>query len=724
MQKILFNEMNDRERFATEREISESTTHILLKDDEFDACGLVVRSDGNEMDVDNGDGHDVTVGETGGGKTRRQILPMVRSMIIAGASIIVNDLKGEIKRHTMELLKKKGYRVFVLNFRSPRQGNQYNILMEGAKLYKAGRKSEAIENFYSFANSLYEPTKSEKDPYWTLESSRYLTGLCIIACDLLDLEDINLENVYNIHTLGMEKMGGGTYLKQYFTDARKMSDVWKLVEGTITAPNDTQASILSVMSQGLSRLILNHDVMNMMSASDFDVESIGKEKTAVFLITKDETSMYDPIVSSFIDQAYSSLVGIAENIYEGKLPQRVEFVMDEFANMAKINDMSKKITASRSRGIRWHLVVQSLEQLTSLYGKADASTILGNCGTWCYMNSSDLNLIKIISERCGEFEDDDLLMKRCLLSVEKLQHFSKNDGECLILLGRNRPYITYLPDISEYEVEPLEKNNHVERAIKERRSLFDIRKFVNEEREKKINECLENKQEDEDFNLPFGKMNPMSQIIDEQKRTDLIRKIDERIEELKKEDKESPEDENVEINKNSFSRDGLHLNFSGDFLKKMSSLMLTELLSPTEVRSFLNVLLFLGIGGSYAVTDENEEKVAYHDFDYMEVRGRRLCFLRRESTSEFGVSVTNILDIITEEEKLRYIMKMMNGDNLHLQIDLKHECSIRDSFFLSQIMFESISRDKEQKYTEKLKELSSIVDSLGYSFLINTENEE
>lgn len=717
MQKILFNEINDRERFATEREIVESTTHVVLKDGEFDACGLVVRSDGNEMDVDNSDGHDVTVGETGGGKTRRQILPMVRSMILAGASFIVNDLKGEIKRHTMELLKKKGYRVFVLNFRNPRQGNQYNILMEGAKLYKAGRISEAIESFYSFANSLYEPTKSEKDPYWTLESSRYLTGLCIIACDLLDLEDINLENVYNIHTLGMEKMGCGTYLKQYFTEERKMSDVWKLVEGTITAPNDTQASILSVMSQGLSRLILNHDVMDMMSASDFEVESIGKEKTAVFLITKDETSMYDPIVSSFIDQAYSSLVGMAENLYEGKLPQRVEFVMDEFANMAKINDMSKKITASRSRGIRWHLVVQSLEQLTALYGKADASTILGNCGTWCYMNSSDISLLKIISERCGEFEDDDLLMKRSLLSVEKLQHFSKNEGECLILLGRNRPYITYLPDISEYEKEQLEINNHVEREIKEKRPLFDIRKFVNDEREKKINECLEKNQEDENSNLPFGEMNPMSPIIDEQRRKELIKKIEEL-------EKENIEDEEIETYENSFSKDELHLKFSKDFLRQLSSLILTELLSPTEVRSFLNILLLLGIGGKYAVADENEEKITYHAFDDLEVRGRRLCFLTGETKSEFDVSYTNILDIMTEEEKLRYVIKMMNGNNLYVQIDLKHECTIRDTFFLSQIMLEKIRRDKEQTYMKKLKELSSIVDSLGYSFLINTEIEE
>ena len=131
-------------------------------------------------------------------------------MIKCGSSIICNDLKGECLRYNKQMLKENGYRVYVINFRNPQKGNNYNLLTEGARLYKEGKESEAIESFYSFASSLYEPIKSEKDPYWTLESSRYLTGLIVIACDLLEIEDINLENVYNLHVMGMEKLGCST----------------------------------------------------------------------------------------------------------------------------------------------------------------------------------------------------------------------------------------------------------------------------------------------------------------------------------------------------------------------------------------------------------------------------------------------------------------------------------------------------------------------------------
>ena len=481
---------NDEVRFAEPSEISEEVSHIVFKNEMTNASGMIIRSNGREADVDNNDVRTLIVADSGAGKTRRCVIPMVISMIMNGVSMVLHDPKGEIYKWSAELLEQFGYSARILNFRSPMTGNQYNPLNIGAKLYAQGEKSKATEYFFSFAYNLYEPHKSEKDPFWTNESENYLTGLCLLACELLPVEQITIDNIYHIHLMGQEKMGCSTVIKEYFTSEKKTSEAWRLLEATIMAPNETRASIISVMTQVLSRLVVNEDIVDMLGKSDFEIEKIGTEKTAVFLITKDETSVYNTIVSSFVEQAYMALIDMAECNYNGSLPVRVEFVMDEFGNMAKLNDINEKITASRSRNIRWHLVVQGLEQLSIKYGKEVSSILLGNCDTWCYLHSNDLELLTYISKRCGEYKAEYTNEKRQLLSVSRLQHFNKKEGECLILMGRQHPYITYLPDISEYEYKPFGKLQFKKRT-KGMRNLFDLKEYVENIGKEKSKKCLD-----------------------------------------------------------------------------------------------------------------------------------------------------------------------------------------------------------------------------------------
>lgn len=480
----------DEVRFAEPTEILNKTTHIVYGEEKTNGSGIVVKSDGKEAYVDDNDVRTLIIADSGAGKTRRCVIPMIISMILNGVSIVVNDPKGEIYKWVSKLLTKSEFEVHMLNFRNPMNGDRYNLLSLGAKLYKNGDKSRASEYFYAFFYNLYEPQRSEKDPFWTNESENYATGLCLLSCEIMELEDITIENIYNLHLFAQKKVGGKLLIEQSFDEEMKSSGAYKLMEGTLNAPNDTKSSINSVMTQVLSRLVVNENIVDMLSASDFDVENIGKKKTAIFLITKDESTVYNSIVASFIEQTYLTLVDMAEAEFNGFLPIRVEFVMDEFGNMTKLNDINQKITASRSRNIRWHLVVQGLEQLSMVYGKEVASILLGNCDDWLYLHSNDIALLEQISYRCGEYSTEYTKEKRKLLSVSRLQHFNKEKGECLILMGRQYPYITYLPDISKYDYEPLE-SMPIEKRKCSKKSIFDIEKLSEKNlKEKKEQEII------------------------------------------------------------------------------------------------------------------------------------------------------------------------------------------------------------------------------------------
>ena len=103
----------------------------------------------------------------------------------------------------------------------------------------------------------------------------------------------------------------------------------------------------------------------------------------------------------FRSQIYETLISVAQK-HGGKLPIRTNFLLDEFANMPPLKDVTTMITAARSRKIRFTMIIQNFAQLDSVYGKEDAETIRGNCGNIIYLITTELKALEEISKMCGE----------------------------------------------------------------------------------------------------------------------------------------------------------------------------------------------------------------------------------------------------------------------------------------------------------------------------------
>lgn len=67
-----------------------------------------------------------------------------------------------------------------------------------------------------------------------------------------------------------------------------------------------------------------------------DAEQFCKEKSALFLILPEENPTTFFLVSLFIQQFYREILSVADE-YDGKLPNRVVFFMDEFGTLPKMN---------------------------------------------------------------------------------------------------------------------------------------------------------------------------------------------------------------------------------------------------------------------------------------------------------------------------------------------------------------------------------------------------
>lgn len=494
-------------RWAKDKEMKKELVKVLPTDYTSDAAGVPLINNGKEIWVDNGEYHTLVIGATGSGKTQATIFPTVKTLMKKGESMVITDPKGEIYEETGEELKERGYNIILLNFRNPQKGNSWNPLTLPYNLYKNGNQDKAIELLDDLAlNILYDESNTNADPFWEKTSADYFSGLALGMFEDATEDKININSISLSTTVGEEKFGGSNYAKEYFSAKDPTSAAYINASSTILSPNETRGSIIAVFKQKIKLFASRENLSEMLSRSDFDVADIGKQKTAVFIIIQDEKKTYHSLATIFVKQCYETLIDVAQ-ANGGKLPIRTNFLLDEFANMPPLKDVTTMITAARSRQIRFTMIIQNFAQLNQVYGKENAETIKGNCGNIIYLISSELAALEEISKLCGEVKSktDDKTASTPLVTVSDLQRMKQYDQ--VILRMRMQPFKTHVtPNWKIDWGKKYPKAGYPERE-KQPVHVFDMREFVKEQKKKKLMEMMN--QAESNGTVPGGNNNGM-----------------------------------------------------------------------------------------------------------------------------------------------------------------------------------------------------------------------
>lgn len=420
------------------------------------------------------DTHSLIFGSTGSKKSRLIVMPTVYMLAAAGESMIISDPKAEIFQRTSEHLSQNGYQLYVINLRNPKTGNAWNPLYIPYCFYKSGEIDKACELVNDIAYNLTLADISLKDPFWDYSAGDLLSGLILLLFKYCKLNDLSNQSA-NIENL--------LQLRRELFDEKTRSEhpLWKIamediiiasaLTGTKTAPEKTKASILCTFDEKIRFLATSHSLIGMLSDNDFDISSIRYKKSAIYLIVPDEKTTYHRVVSMFIKQSYEYLIYksyASTNTQQAFL--RINYILDEFSSLPPIKDFPAMISAARSRNIRYMLVIQSQHQLVTRYAD-EAQTILSNCMNWYFLTSREVNLLENISALCGT--DD---KGKPLFPAYTLQRLSKEKGECLILSGRLKPFLTQLADIDVYD-----KKQYKSLPLKKREDLRKKRLSFTEE---------------------------------------------------------------------------------------------------------------------------------------------------------------------------------------------------------------------------------------------------
>ena len=479
-------------RWAKKNEIQKGLDVVAVdpKADKASAAGIPLMMNKQRVWVDNGGYHNLVIGSTGAGKTQTTVLPMVNLLAKHDESMIITDPKGEIYEATAEYLKSLGYNILLLNFRDPQQGNSWNPMHLPHTLYLNGNSDKAAELLDDLAlNILYDENNKGQDPFWEKTSADYFSGLSMGLFEDAKEDEVNLNSISLMTTVGEDKLANTTYIKEYFSFKDPTGNAYINASSTIMAPNDTRASILSVFKQKIKLFASRENISEMLANNDFDMRDIGKKKTAVFIVIQDEKKTYHSLVTIFLKQCYETLISVAQE-NGGKLKYRTNFILDEFANMPPLKDVTTMVTAARSRNIRFTFIIQNFAQLYEVYGKENGETIKGNCGNIVYLISTELSALEEISKMCGEVKskEKEKTSSTPLVTVSDLQRLDQ--WETIILRLRTMPFKTKLtPNFQMDWGHNFPKASYPQRE-KQPIHVFDLKKFVEAKREEKINNML------------------------------------------------------------------------------------------------------------------------------------------------------------------------------------------------------------------------------------------
>lgn len=411
------------------------------------------------------DTHTLTIGATRSGKTRTLVLQSICLMALAGESLALNDPKAELYQYTAPFLEKLGYDVICLDFRNPEKSSRYNLLQPIIDAVNRGETDKAEMYAWDITNILVGDNTSNEKIWENGEKSTIAAAiLCVVVDNANRPEYQNLTNVYWFVAEMCKTVGNKTPMQEYVKKLKPGHPARALLSISDVAPSRTKGSFYTSALTTL-RLFTSKAVYSITHTSDYPIADIGKKKQALFFILPDEKTTYYPIASLMVSQLYELLVHQSDE-RGGRLINRVNFVLEEFGNFTRINDLTNKLTVAGGRGMRFHFFLQSFEQITEKYNKETAAIVKSNCQSWIYLQADDKETLSEICDKLGKYTCSSYqlssqhgqyvnpsssssinLVGRDLLTTDEIRRVSR---PYQIVVSRSHPAMMVSPDLSQW----------------------------------------------------------------------------------------------------------------------------------------------------------------------------------------------------------------------------------------------------------------------------------
>ena len=432
----------------------------------------------------------LVIGGSGSGKTRFYVKPNLMQM---HSSYCVTDPKGTIVLECGKMLEDNGYEIRILNtinFKKSMKYNPFSYIHSEKDILKLvqtiiantkGEGEKAGEDFWVKAEKLYYTALIAYIYYEApKEEKNFATLLDMIDASEVREDDENYKNPIDRLFEALEK-------KEPRHFAVKQYKKYKLAAGK------TAKSILISCGARLAPFDIQ-ELRDLMSEDELELDCIGDRKTALFVIISDTDDTFNFVVSIMYSQLFNLLCDKADDVYGGRLPVHVRFLLDEFANIGLIPKFEKLIATIRSREISASIILQAQSQLKAIY-KDNADTIIGNCDSTLFLGGKEKTTLKELSETLGK-ETIDLYnisetksnqnsfamnyqkTGKDLMSQDEITVM--DGGKCIFQLRGVRPFFSDKYDITKHK-------NYRLLEDYDKKNSFDVENYINRRGEARLN---------------------------------------------------------------------------------------------------------------------------------------------------------------------------------------------------------------------------------------------
>lgn len=250
------------------------------------------------------------------------------------------------------------------------------------------------------------------------------------------------------------------------------------------AAGKTAKSILISCASRLAPFDIK-EVREITMYDELDLDMLGDERTALFLIMSDTDGTFAFLISLIYSILFNRLCERADDVYGGRLPIHVRCLIDEAANIGQIPNLERLMATIRSREISACLVLQAQSQLKALY-KDNMDTIIGNCDASLFLGGKEETTLKSWNSLLGK-ETIDLYNTSVTKGTQEShgQNFQKlgkdlmsmdeiavmDGGKCLLQIRGVRPFLSRKYDITKHP-------NYKYLSDHNPKNAFDIEKFL------------------------------------------------------------------------------------------------------------------------------------------------------------------------------------------------------------------------------------------------------
>jgi type IV secretion system protein VirD4 len=322
-------------------------------------------------------------------------------------TIVVTDPKGELYGLTADIKRDQGFKVHQIDFLNLK-GSRYNPLDYVTNDIEAIKIANAIS-----INS----AKDVKQDFFFNTAKDLLAGLIIYAINEYDKPNISK----NIKGLFNKISSDEKFLPNLCEEIGDEHPAYQYLKDSSASTGNTRTSILSSFAQQTGVFSLS-DVAKLTETSDFDFNELQEHKTILYVKIPVKDNPVPALTATFFDQIISTLYQIGDH-NDSILPIPTIFLLDEFANLGKLNDYDNTLSTCRGYNMSMMTIVQDFAQLEGKYSKELARTIISNHDTTLFLRTKDTETAKYFERLAGE------------TTIRYETNSTSNSGGLLYILG-------------------------------------------------------------------------------------------------------------------------------------------------------------------------------------------------------------------------------------------------------------------------------------------------